>query len=82
MSWLVHLTWKQKAFNTQHIESRANDRAYKRRTVTSIAKAQRVALQLPPRRAAHNHFKKPTISRAEGGQLQAPVGPPPRLPTA
>ena len=40
MSWLVHLTWKQKAFNTQHIESRANDRAYKRRTVTSIAKAQ------------------------------------------
>jgi hypothetical protein len=44
MSWLVHLTWKQKVFNTQHIESRANDRAYKRRTVTSIAKAQRLAL--------------------------------------
>jgi len=38
------------------------------------ATAQRVALQLPPRRAAQGDFKKATISRAEGGQLQAPVG--------
>ena len=37
---------------------------------------QRVAHQLPPRRAAHDAFKKATILRAEGGQLQAPVGPP------
>jgi len=37
--------------------------------------AQRLALQLPPRRLAQR-FKKGTISRAEGGQLQAPVGPP------
>ncbi len=37
--------------------------------------AQRVALQLPPRRAAQDDIKKGTISRAEGGQLQAPVGP-------
>jgi len=36
--------------------------------------AERVALQLPPRRAAHGSIKKGTISRAEGGQLQAPVG--------
>jgi hypothetical protein len=36
--------------------------------------AERVALQLLPRRAAQNGFKKRTISRAEGGQLQAPVG--------
>ncbi len=36
--------------------------------------AQRVALQLPPRRAPQDDFKKGTISRAEGGQLQAPVG--------
>jgi len=35
---------------------------------------QRVALQLPPRRAPQDIFKKCTISRAEGGQLQAPVG--------
>ena len=35
--------------------------------------AQRVALQLPPRRAAQDVFKKATISRAEGGQLQALV---------
>jgi len=38
--------------------------------------AQRPALQLPPRRALPNGFKKATISRAEGGQLQAPVGRP------
>jgi len=37
--------------------------------------AQRVALQLPPRRAPSDDIKKATISRAEGGQLQAPVGP-------
>src|SRR6266508_4435389 len=30
-------------------------------------------LQLPPRRAAQHDFKKRTISRAEGGQLQALV---------
>ncbi len=36
---------------------------------------QRHALQLPPRRAAQREFKKRTISRAEGGQLQAPVQP-------
>jgi len=42
--------------------------------MTLIAGAQRVALQLPPRRAAQDDFKKATISRAEGGQLQAPVG--------
>jgi len=41
--------------------------------------AQRAALQLPPRRAAQAAFKKRTISRAEGGQLQAPVGPQPRI---
>ncbi len=40
-----------------------------------MAAAQRPALQLPPRRAAQNDFKKGTISRAEGGQLQAPVSP-------
>ncbi len=39
-----------------------------------MAAVQRVALQLPPRRAAQDDFKKGTISRAEGGQLQAPVG--------
>ena len=38
--------------------------------------AQRVALQLPPRRAAKT-VKIVTISRAEGGQLQAPVRPQP-----
>ena len=36
--------------------------------------AERVALQLPPRRARPDSFKKGTISRAEGGQLQALVG--------
>jgi len=36
--------------------------------------AQRAALQLPPRRAPQDAFKKGAISRAEGGQLQAPVG--------
>src|SRR6266540_1080094 len=41
-----------------------------------MAAAQRVALQLPPRRAQQDDFKKRTISRAEGGQLQAPVGAP------
>ncbi len=40
----------------------------------SQSATQRLALQLPPRRAAPDHFKKGTISRAEGGQLQAPVG--------
>jgi len=40
-----------------------------------MAAAERVALQLPPRRAAKDAFKKRTILRAEGGQLQAPVGP-------
>jgi hypothetical protein len=35
--------------------------------------AQRAALQLPPRRALQKDFKKRTISRAEGGQLQAHV---------
>jgi len=39
-----------------------------------MARAQRLALQLPPRRAAQQSAKMPTISRAEGGQLQAPVG--------
>jgi hypothetical protein len=38
--------------------------------------AQRLALQLPPRRALQDDFKKGTISRAEGGQLQARVSPP------
>jgi hypothetical protein len=38
-------------------------------------RAERPALQLRPRRAAQDGFKKGTISRAEGGQLQAPVGP-------
>src|SRR5262249_52858308 len=37
--------------------------------------AQRTALQLPPRRAPQDSLKNRTISRAEGGQLQAPVGP-------
>src|SRR6266545_6373631 len=37
--------------------------------------AQRIAHQLPPRRAASNHFKNATILRAEGGQLHARVGP-------
>ncbi len=37
-----------------------------------MARAQRAALQLPPRRAVKT-VKMPTISRAEGGQLQAPV---------
>ncbi len=37
--------------------------------------AERVALQLPPRRAASESAKMPTISRAEGGQLQALVSP-------
>src|SRR6266545_4897046 len=36
--------------------------------------AERVALQLPPRRAASENAKIAPISRAEGGQLQAPVG--------
>ncbi len=40
-----------------------------------MAAAERLALQLPTRRAARDDFKKRTISRAEGGQLQAPVGP-------
>jgi len=40
-----------------------------------MAAAERFALQLPPRRATQNDFKKAAISRAEGGQLQAPVGP-------
>jgi len=42
-----------------------------------MAAVQRVALQLPPRRAAQGDFKKTTISRAEGGQLQALVRPQP-----
>jgi len=33
--------------------------------LVSMAAAERVALQLPPRRAALDAFKKPTISRAE-----------------
>src|SRR6266545_7135684 len=37
------------------------------------AAGQRVAHQLPPRRAASNHFKNATILRAEGGQLQPPM---------
>jgi len=41
--------------------------------VVRIAVVQRVALQLPPRRAARGDFKKAAISRAEGGQLQARV---------
>ena len=36
--------------------------------------AQRLALQLPPRRAAKTVKMRP-ISRAKGGQLQAPVRP-------
>ncbi len=43
--------------------------------LTFGAAAERVALQLPPRRAASDSAKMPPISRAEGGQLQAPVGP-------
>jgi hypothetical protein len=39
-----------------------------------IVAAERPALQLPPRRAAQDDLKKPSISRAEGGPLQAPVG--------
>ncbi len=39
---------------------------------------QRPALQLPPRRVAQQSAKMATISRAEGGQLQAPVRPQPR----
>ncbi len=39
-----------------------------------ITAAERLALQLPPRRAQQDECKKATISRAEGGQLQAPVG--------
>src|SRR5207245_2197011 len=35
--------------------------------------AQRLALQLPPRRAAQNAIKMPAILRAEGGQLQPPI---------
>src|SRR6266498_313947 len=42
---------------------------------------QRPALQLPPRRAAKTVKMRP-ISRAEGGQLQAPVGRPNRDNTA
>ena len=38
-----------------------------------MAATQRPALQLPPWRAAQSAFKKRTISRAEGGQLQARV---------
>jgi hypothetical protein len=34
---------------------------------------QRVGHQLPPRRATQNEFKKATISRAEGGQLEPPI---------
>jgi hypothetical protein len=41
---------------------------------TVMAAVQRAALQLPPRRAALESAKIRTISRAEGGQLQAPVG--------
>jgi hypothetical protein len=33
--------------------------------------AERPALQLPPRRAPQDDFKKPTISRAEGGSLSS-----------
>src|SRR6266508_4666920 len=43
-----------------------------------MAAAQRLALQLPPRRGAKS-VKMRTISRAEGGQLQVPVGPRLRL---
>jgi len=43
-----------------------------------MARAQRHALQLPPRRAPQDDTKIGTISRAEGGQLQAPVGWQPR----
>jgi hypothetical protein len=39
-----------------------------------MAPVQRLALELPPRRAAHKGYKMPPISRAEGGQLQALVG--------
>ena len=39
-----------------------------------LAAAERVALQLPPRRAPQDTVKIPTILRAEGGQLQALVG--------
>ena len=45
-------------------------------TQTLMATAQRLALQLPPRRAARESVKMATISRAEGGQLQARVSPP------
>jgi hypothetical protein len=41
-----------------------------------MAATQRIAHQLPPRRAAQDAFKIRTISRATGGQLQARVGPP------
>ena len=39
-----------------------------------MAAVQRPALQLPPRRASPERVKKRTISCAESGQLQAPVG--------
>ncbi len=41
--------------------------------------AERLGIQLPPRRAARDDFKIATISRAEGGQLQCRVGPLVRL---
>jgi hypothetical protein len=41
--------------------------------VKELYAAERPAVQLPPRRALQDAFKKATISRAEGGQLQAPV---------
>jgi len=39
-----------------------------------IAAAERVALQLPLRRAASEGINKGTISRAEGGHLQHSMG--------
>jgi len=46
-----------------------------RSSMNWVKAAQRPALQLLPRRAAQDSIKMPTISRAEGGQLQALVGP-------
>ena len=38
-----------------------------------ITPPERLALQLPPRRAAQDDFKIATISRAEGGQLHPTI---------
>jgi len=53
-------------------------------TISRISWTRPRSVEMPPnvlrfscrrRRAARDDFKNRTISRAEGGQLQAPVGP-------